>query len=363
MQTDSHYHATYAMARAAGIEPDIAQTIATCAQFVDDNVAETCVTLRDGSRVQVEATAHHTVDTENLEPHDQRQVWVPFHFLPGNEGNSFAERLKCRKDSVIAREMVAHHLELADKPFAISLMGVAAHVYADTFSHFGFSGVSSGRNKVVNDSFELSEDLDPEIRKYILEKFRRFRRHRGAQLLDNFRSWVGEVASGALGHGPVGTFPDRPYLAWSFEYETMDAVEGKRSIRDNRVTFLAGFEALHTMFREFVARRPDLGSGDGREFDDIRAAVKQVVAVQAPEPGRMAAWQAAAHAGSVFGRGHETIPEYQGQLWNDRWRELDGADNSSAVHQHPVWRFYQAAAIHRTHVLRDLLPRHGLIVD
>ena len=29
----------------------------------------------------------------------------------------------------------------------------------------------------------------------------------------------------------------------------------------------------------------------------------------------------------------------------------------------PIWRFYQAASIHRTYVIRDLLPKHGLIVD
>jgi len=28
-----------------------------------------------------------------------------------------------------------------------------------------------------------------------------------------------------------------------------------------------------------------------------------------------------------------------------------------------VWRFYQATSLHRTYVLRDLLPKHGLIVD
>ena len=39
MQLDMHYYATYAMARAAGIEPDDARIIATSAQFVDDNVA------------------------------------------------------------------------------------------------------------------------------------------------------------------------------------------------------------------------------------------------------------------------------------------------------------------------------------
>ena len=40
MQLDMHYHGTYAMARAAGLTPDAAKMIATCAQFVDDNVAQ-----------------------------------------------------------------------------------------------------------------------------------------------------------------------------------------------------------------------------------------------------------------------------------------------------------------------------------
>jgi hypothetical protein len=363
MQIDSHYHATYALARAAGLRPEVAQTIATCAQFVDDNVAQTSIELRDGSRVDVEATAHHPIDRENLEAQDQRQVWVPFHFLPGNEGDSFTERLKCRKDSAIAREMVEHHLDLADKPYAASLLGIAAHVYADTFSHYGFAGVSSRGNRVHNDSFELSDDLEPEIRQYILEKQARFRLRQGAQLFDNIKAWLGEAASGALGHGGVATLPDRPYLAWSFEYESLDVVEGKRSRRDNRVTFVEGFARLHDMFTRFAARRPDLCSNDGREFGDIEAAVREVVAVQAPCEGRVLAWEAIARSGRVFGRGGESIPPYQGLLWNDLWLELHGADNGGAISHHAVWRFYQAAAVHRTHVLRDLLPRHGLIVD
>jgi hypothetical protein len=363
MQIDSHYHATYVLARAAGLQPEVAQTIATCAQFVDDNVAQTSIELRDGSRVDAEATAHHPVDRANLESRDQRQVWVPFHFLPGNEGDSFTERLKCRKDSAIAREMVEHHLELADKPFAASLLGIAAHVYADTFSHYGFAGVSSRGNRVHNDSFELSDDLVPEIREYILAKQASFRRRQGAQLFENIKGWLGEAASGALGHGGVATFPDRPYLAWSFEYESLDTVEGKRSRRDNRVTFVEGFARLHDMFTRFAARRPDLCRGDAREFGDIEAAVREVVAVQAPCEGRVQAWEAIAGSGRVFGGGGESIPQYQGLLWNDLWDELHGAGHGGAVSHHAVWRFYQAAAIHRTHVLRDLLPRHGLIVD
>ena len=36
MQLDMHYYGTYAMARAAGLKPQVCITIATASQFVDD---------------------------------------------------------------------------------------------------------------------------------------------------------------------------------------------------------------------------------------------------------------------------------------------------------------------------------------
>ena len=103
MQVDMHYYATYALARAAGIEPADARTIATSAQFVDDNIARSHVDFRDGSRIDREATAHHPMDLSNRDARDQRRVWVPFHFIPGNIGVSYTERLKCRMDSAIVQ--------------------------------------------------------------------------------------------------------------------------------------------------------------------------------------------------------------------------------------------------------------------
>jgi len=96
MQLDMHYYGTYALARAAGITSAAAQTIATCAQFVDDNVAKTTLKFDNGARVDAVPTAHHPLKHENLHRKDQRQVWVPFHFSPGGIGDTYTERLKCR---------------------------------------------------------------------------------------------------------------------------------------------------------------------------------------------------------------------------------------------------------------------------
>ncbi len=386
MQKDMHYYGTYAMARAAGITPNAAQTIATCAQFVDDNAADVTLKFKNGAWVESVATAHHTIAKENLDLSDQRRVWVPFHFLPGNIGNGWTERLKCRMDSDIAKQMVAHHLAMADKSYAAELIGIAAHVYADTFSHYGFSGISSRGNKVVNDSF-IFNDLQPDIDEYIRGKWAKFRRSKGAKLQRNFQdavkdgepwwvkftsglvSWGAETLSGALGHGSVATFPDRPYLHWEFDYERADGYlestgvsPAIHAVRPNPETFIQGCEALHRMFQQFRLARTEFDNGDGRDFEQIRSDVVAVLSKQAGMEGRIEAWQKAAEQSQVFAGGAR-IPEYQGEEWNDEWRNFDGAPDGQIILEKPVWHFYQAASMHRTYVLRDLLPCHGLIVD
>lgn len=378
MQIDMHYYATYALARAAGINPKAAKTIATSAQFVDDNTAVDSVVFEKGARIDCEATAHHPFSGKNLEDRDQRRVWVPFHFIPGNEGSSYTEQLKCRKDSEIVREMCEHHLGYSDRAFALQLIGIAAHVYADTFSHYGFSGVGSRRNLVERDSIkpiknnegheEQIEELGPEIYNYVFGKLHSFFEKRGEHggLVDNIKKFVNKdlALDGALGHGSVGTLPDRPFLAWRFEYQKRkDSVHGKTSIRNNPATFLEGCRALHDLFQRFVElRHDDYGNNDGRDFDSIESKVREILLVQAPKEGRIKAWQDGVRTGEIFEHGQEGIPEYDGNAWNEEWNNLQSLGYKKAMDS-PIWRFYQAASLHRNYVLRDLLPKHGLIVD
>lgn len=359
MQSDMHYYGTWAMARAAGLRADVATTIATAAQFVDDNAQRDRALFRDGGRVDVAATAHHPFDLENIDDEAQRRIWVPFHFLPGNQGDTFTERLVCRKDSAIAREMLEHHMELHRLPCYPQLLGVASHVYADTFSHYGFSGVSSRRNKVVNDSFEFHE-LAPQIEEYILEKAREFQARFGDQggLMANIKSWFIEALSGALGHGAVVTYPDRPYLIWRVTFEGDDAP----STRDNPRTYIEACEALHRFYTQVADRSPELRGDPGLRFEQIRETVQAVILTQAPKLGRIERWQQAASSGALFAAGGQEIPCYDPQLWNQLFEQLGRSEDSTQALCSPVYRFYQAAALHRTYVLRQLLPSHGLVV-
>ena len=361
MQLDMHYYGTYALAKTAGLKADICETIAFASQFVDHNAANTQIVFQDGARIDAQATAHHVTDIRaNLDDADQRQVWVPFHFLPGNEGTDFSERLICRENSAMARHMVEHHLAYADQTVGVFLMGIAAHVLADTFSHFGFSGVSSRRNKIVNDSLRFEQGLDPELADYIEAKRDAFfRRHgKGGGFFANMKSWLAETVSGALGHGAVATYPDRPYLNWSFEYEYPERIQIQR---DNVEHFLAGCEALHDMFTRFSVTNPTYGDGSGVSFDAIKDQIRHILAYQARMEDRVVKWQEQATQGTL-GKKTFSIPRCQPETWMKHAADLNSSEDSHQALGSPLYRFYQAASIHRQFILRELLPQNHLVV-
>ena len=60
------------------------------------------------------SSAHNMLDPRNADELANHLVWIPFHFLPGNDGlgegqnpiGSFINKLVCKPDSPIARQMV-----------------------------------------------------------------------------------------------------------------------------------------------------------------------------------------------------------------------------------------------------------------
>jgi len=359
MQIDMHYYGTYAMARAAGINQNTAKIIATAAQFVDDNAEKDNIEFRDGARLDSEATAHHALNHKNIDLEDQRKIWVPFHFLPGNEGKTYTERLVCRKDSEIAQEMVQHMLSLANRSYAVPLIGIAAHVYADTFAHYGFSGISSRRNKVKE--IEFDEIITKKTEKYLRQKESEFKENYPDEegMLTNIKSWFAETFSGALGHGAVVTFPDRPYLKWSFKYEDPEYASG---MRDNPATFMEGCKALYKLFRDFAKAKPECADNSYTKFPDIKSEIATILSLQAPKAKRIASWRRAAKTGNLFSSGPETIPLYNANNWHNERENLARERDSSKIKDLSIYRFYQAAAVYRTYVLRILLPSKGLII-
>lgn len=345
-----HYYATYALARAAGLRADAAREIATCAEYVDhaDRVAVVC---QDGFEIRAEPTSHHPSGrADYTTPRDQRRTWIPFHFLPGNQGGSLDERLLCAMDSPIARAVLDHALERLDRDLGVPLLGIVAHAYADTFAHYGFSGISSPMNRVDEASFVFH--CSAAARAALAARRDRF---------------VARYASGplagrllCLGHGSVATFPDEPYLAWEFDYASPARPSGKR---ENAKTFLVGCERLHDFFVRARARL-DGGYDDPgayRDFAHMRSTIRAILAVEGDVRERADAWKGAAGAGLLYGQ-PEPIPDYDAHMLDGEIRAFALQDRER-VERTLACRFLQAANLHRGYLLDELLPGNGLNVE
>jgi hypothetical protein len=348
MQLDMHFYGVYALARAAGVKPKVAQTIAYASQFVDDAIEDEAIEVEDERAVVPTMTSHKPIDYQNAIPGDQWKVWVPFHFLPGNDVNAktFIEKMVCRKNSPPAKLMLDHALQNKEELFGPHLAGVTAHVFADTFAHYGFVGLSRHWNKVDNDSINVHV-RKKSIRKYILAKFETFKT----------RVAGGLAEAVPVGHGAVGTFPDRPYLHWEYKYETGDAVE-----RTNLEDFTEASESLHSFFGDFV--KENAAHGDPLapvSWDSIADKVRSILKKEGPVDERISLWKDAIASNDLFrAADDDKAITYSKKAWGAA-RIVYHFVEEETVDACDACLFIRAAWKHRNYVLHDLLPGIGLI--
>lgn len=348
MQIDMHYYGTYAMAVAAGIPKNDAKVIAYAAQFVDDSTRYDSGTHSDMGLLFGITTAHHPVQSfvKHKTDHagtkeEQRKIWVPFHFYPGGVGNSFEEKIICVKDGKIVNEMLDNHISMAvQKDFRFELLGICAHVYQDTFSHYGFSGLSSDYNLIAGGSIEIIED-EPLT---LLDKIK-----------DKFEIFIGRLAdagSDSLGHAGGATYPDQPFLHWACTFDKNRPKNGKRSDRNNPKTFYESLEKLHTYFSKFA--KVYYTDSKPKSFTEMKDVLEKIINTEGEEDVRAKAWK---ESGLVDG-----IPNYVPENWENEKKSFDKLATSTEGIKSNAYRFHQAAAYHRYYTLKDLLPKHGIAV-
>jgi hypothetical protein len=375
MKIDMHYYAVYVLARTAGLNRDTALNLAYASEYVDDSIRTEVKDHAGGARLVSETTAHHPSQGANLDREEQRQVWLPFHFLPGNEGTDFYQRLTCRKESALLNDTLEHHLEQSGAPWAVELVGVAAHVLADAHSHWGFSGVSSPYNCVHNHSLDFSvgsaraKDYLEEMKTSFEERFGN--ESEGITVFAGVAGSVAETATAGLGHAGALTYPDLPYLRWKFNYQN-DPGNMEPRERDNPGCFIESTQKLHSLFSRFAAKRPNLTENAAQmEYEDIKPAVAAIIVTEGKPDDHCAMWQdlmakLANDRNLVEAAGGEPagkpIRKYQQKLWDGARDGFSGFARPADIVDQPVYRFYQAASFHRNYVLRELLPGYGLML-
>ncbi len=348
MQIDMHFYGVYALARAAGLKPDSALVIATASQFVDDAIDDEAIVLENQNAVVPTMTSHKPLDWKNCLPGDQWKVWVPFHFLPGNEpaGGSFTEKMVCRKNSAPARRMMENALSLADQPMGPLMIGIACHVYADTFAHYGFIGLQRDWNRVRNDTVEINV-RSKKIIAYIEAKFEDFK----TRLIGS----AGEVMP--VGHAAVATYPDRPYLVWRYAHENGQVVK-----RNNPADYLEACRELFDFFVRLCQDHPAYGRGRPEKWSAIKSHLRAIIRKEADKQGRIKAWKQAINSGKLFSvtAGDKAL-DYDERLFKSASISYYFADHGK-LDGCQGYLFHQAAWRHRNFVLHRLLPEYGIVV-
>ncbi|MFC1684622.1 DUF6765 family protein [Pseudomonadota bacterium] len=361
MQIDFHHAVTYVVARYAGFAHREAAIVAHCAQYVDDATNAGTISFTNGAMFTRIASAHKMLDYRNFDELANHHCWIPFHFLPGNGGKpmgenpkgSFIDKIICRPNSYVAQDMVRSTILDQDQLYGLHRLGVAMHVYADTWAHQGFAGV----NHRINDIRALDDHDQPD------EGFLDRLKDRFEGRFDRIASkFVGDALP--LGHGAALSHPDKPYLKWSYR----DA-DGNKVERDNPKNFLEAAEQMCITMQRYRVRDPDANvpglSQIGR--DKIDHLLRTITDSDGDE--RHQQWL------QHIGEGHFGFPavrlEYQSKDTGSWKHEATGTqkhmdEEDDHFEYHPSflgsdWKlFHDAIWAHRFDLIHDILPRYGI---
>ena len=291
MQLDFHYDVTYIASLIAGFDKNDAKTIAWAAQYVDDviSVETKSVKLHTGSQYTFTPIltaadlsplhplykwfSEHAVKTVYADKH--RQIWVTYHFPPGNfvayrkggdtepraghilrqfrgggterEENELVKKhlpLICRPNSDLVREMITdtrlqyqRYLGRGEKNIALNFLGIRMHVYADTWAHQDHLGAPDRSFNRV-ESFEEQMEKggwNGEKYQFTKEKYKDGSMGGSQGVALGYRSNVMW-----LGHGPMGNWPDLPYAVYRWRPRYQDG----KLVRNNPEEFLQAFANL-----------------------------------------------------------------------------------------------------------------------
>lgn len=260
MQIDFHHGVVYVLARLAGFKHLESATIAYASQYVDDATNRGTIVFQDNHRYAHIASAHEIFDLDNnCNDNENCQVWVPFHFLPGNNGAPAGQalelplnqRLLVTPDSPVANDLWKACLAARGKPNSLHRLGITTHTYADTWAHRRFAGIRNRINKASNIKHNRKEVWEI----------------------------VGVIVSETmmLGHSAVLEHPDLPFLQWTYE-----ASDGTRVQRDNPNEFTVAARRIFEWFSYFrdvmnpkmMAADEEILRSSLRDFDDVDGNVR-----------------------------------------------------------------------------------------
>lgn len=348
MQIDFHFYTIYSLARAAGFNQEKSHIIAYSSQHTDDAKYEHALEFENGGRFQQVLTAHQFLDPNVLTKPICYRIWVPFHFLPGNLGLDFYERMFTRANSVVAQRIIDDFLNSSLKQYSLHRLGIILHLYADTWSHQNFMGLIRDNMNDIK-KLKVKDETKGSI-KFLFEKLKKN---------------ILEYAAPQLGHAQAGTIPDEPYRDWEYE-----DYKGRYFQISNQERLLDAAKNCYTVLLKFLKRFPQFASSLPLPWQNNIEKVSSLFSIKQDLDIRTTAWQKAI-LNADFGfkpEGRDFSLIYDDREWfktaveviktegePDRYERKEGLETSN-------WKyFHDAATYHRFCVLHEILPEYGII--
>lgn len=304
MEKDFHYYMLYSIARLTGFEE--ADIIAYSSQFVDDNNEGQFTIDQEKSffpqRISADGGYYYPIMTQSLspkslDPYIQKYVYLPFHFLPGDNNVEIKGRknpLSTTPNSRNARKILHAALE-SGNPYRI---GIALHTFADTWSHQNFTGLRESWNAVYP-WYNVFKSIAPNI-----------------------------------GHAEAGHSPDVISEDW-IDYRI------NRKICNRERAFAAVGE-IYRVLRS--------ASGKGPRWDELAREYEEIISTFEYDA------RIAQVAGLLQNSGLGEIPDYDKNEWIDTALGKNGGEITMTpdFRESHWYKFHQAAKIHFAMVI-DLI--------
>ncbi len=116
------------------------------------------------------------------------------------------------------------------------------------------------------------------------------------------------------------------------------------------------------MFQRFVSLSTGYDDGtSGVDFNTVEECVRDIMSFQNGKAERSEKWRTAFAKGQLGIQAGEEIPHYDPEHWDKQRDHFSALNKPEEAASSEVYHFYQAASLHRHYVLRELLPKHGLV--
>lgn len=387
MNKDFHYYGTYVAARLAGYDFDSAQIIAHSAQYVDDSDEEM---LKDslGRYYITDFVPIPTVQglSDMVEKNFDwsegalksiADIWVPFHFLPGNYGgNSDIKRytgptsasgsayrwtfddesekqfkLLCQPNSLLVKRMindiVTNH---TDKDYILQMAGLRMHVLADTWAHMFYIGMPAW---FINDAGETVYKFDGTAKTSVVWQ-RVWPWDDSTDILNGESATPDILAYNSivyLGHGRMGHLPDYPYL----KYQYSPRWSNDDITKDNFTYFLQALKQL-TKALECIKNKTLFDINNYAELPvDVENIIKEILATRINDQSET--WRTNITRIKINGIPLEVPEVYNKDLWLEILKS-----RRMPIKTTDYYHFNTSACLHLK-LVRDSLAENNIYID